>query len=106
MGGSILPSGKILAPEEEYKKGTWLPSGDDLLLWLEENDLTFNLSFNGESYLILVIDSNGKEYKGKGARIEYALLHAILKILKKYGGNPVNRKYEVWNAEYLGKDDL
>lgn len=106
LGGSILPAGKILAPEEVYVKGTWLPSGYDLISWLEENDFTFNLSFNGKGYLILVIDSNCKEYKGKGATIEYALFNAIMKILKDYGGSPVDRKYEVCNAEYIGKDEI
>ncbi|WP_160680472.1 hypothetical protein [Clostridium sp. C8-1-8] len=104
LGGKILPSGDILSPEDIYKKGTWLPSAYDLMLWLEENNFTFNLVFNGEVHSCIAKDNRGTEYKGKGANIENALFNAIMKVLKHHGGNLIERKYDIENGQYLGKE--
>jgi len=106
IGGRILPSGPFLCEEEIYKNGVWIPGVLDFMSWLEENDCNFTLSYTGTGYKLNVIDSYGVEYKSKGASSEFAFYNAITKILKKYGGNPVNKEIEVIEAEFIDKKDL
>ncbi|WP_106768747.1 hypothetical protein [Paenibacillus faecalis] len=104
VGGRVIPSTKYLCEEEVYKKGVWIPSILDLISWLEENDCEFNLSYTGtgyKSYKVNVRDNDEIEYSAKGATPEFAFYKVISKILKKYGGNPVNKEYEVIEAEII-----
>lgn len=106
IGGRILPPGNFLCEEGVYKKGTWIPSLLDLISWLEENDTKFNLSYSGMGYKVTVTDNQENEYFSKGATPEFALYNAIIKLLQKYGGNPINKNYEVIEAEFIDKTDL
>ncbi len=106
VGGRILPSGNFLCEEGVYKEGTWIPSLLDLIFWLEENDTKFNLSYSGMGYKIIVTDNQENEYSSKGATLEFAFYNVIIKILQRYGGNPVNKNYEVIEAEFIDKKDL
>lgn len=106
VGGRVLPSGAFLCEEDVYKKGVWIPSILDLISWLEDNECKFNLSYNGTGYKLVVIDSHEIEYSAKGATTEFAFYNAIAKILKKYGGNPVNKEYEVIEAKFIDREDL
>ena len=107
LGGKIVSDSEVLAPEEVYKEGTWLPSLYNLQLWLVENDCVFELSYDGLVSRAKVTDHTGKEYKSKGATPTNSLFHAILNILKVYGGIPVNKNYEGTIGrviEYCDKD--
>ncbi|MCY9544909.1 hypothetical protein M5X00_25240 [Paenibacillus alvei] len=106
VGGRILPSGAFLCEEEVFKKGVWIPSILDLMSWLEDNDCKFNLSYTGIGYKLKVSDSHEIEYSSKGATPEFAFYNVIIKILKKYGGNPVNKEIEVIEAEFIEREDL
>lgn len=106
VGGRILPSGTFLCEEDIYRRGVWIPSILDLISWLEDNDCNFTLSNTGRGYKLSVIDSHGVEYSTKGATSEFALYNAIIKILKKYGGNPVKKEIEVVEAELVDREDL
>ncbi|MGC6585246.1 hypothetical protein ACPV3A_09805 [Paenibacillus sp. Dod16] len=106
VGGRVLPSTGFLCDEEIYKKGVWIPSILDLMSWLEDNDCKFNLSYIGTGYKLIVSDNNEIEYSSKGATPEFAFYNVIIKILKKYGGNPVNKEYEVIEAEFIDRKDL
>ncbi len=106
VGGRILPSGPLLCDEKIYKEGQWIPTLADLMAWLEENDCNFSMTYTGIGYKVEASDYNGKKYKTKGATPDYALFNAVVKILVEFGGNPVNRSYEVIEAEFIKKEDV
>ena len=106
LGGRIIPETTILCDEAIFKKGVWLPSVSDLFTWLEDNDCKYVLSYNGLSYKIEVTDSEEKYHKGKGATVPFVLYKVISQILKEYGGSPVQKTYEVIEAEFIGEEDL
>lgn len=106
VGGKIFPNSNLTSPEEVYKQGTWLPTTYDLLTWLEENNCVFSITNNGQGYKIEVTDSEGNIYKAKAGTSEHVLYNVIIKILQKHGGNPVNRKYEVIEAEFVSREDM
>ncbi|MEW9677687.1 hypothetical protein ABRT01_16140 [Lentibacillus sp. L22] len=106
VGGRIAPSSYLLCDEEIYKQGTWIPSLEDYIIWLEENNCTFNLSFDGFSYKVLVTCVNEQNYKGKGVSLEVGLFNVTIQILRDFGGAPVQKKYKVIDAEIIEKEDL
>ncbi len=101
LGGRILPSSTLLAPQQIYSEGVWLPSLHDLVLWLEENNCNYNLCFDGKVYKLSVSDESGNLYNGKGASLDIACFNAITKILAAHNGNPVKKEYTVHNATYI-----
>ncbi|MED4732206.1 hypothetical protein P9597_29620 [Aneurinibacillus migulanus] len=105
IGGKILPSGTLLCDEKIYKEGKWIPSLADLISWLEDNDCIYSLTYTGLTYKTEASDNLGRNYKSKGATPEYALFNTIVKILKEYGGNPVNKSYEIIEAEFIKEED-
>lgn len=67
------------------QEGQWLPSGNQLLEWLTQNDFNVKIDFElQEQYFhILAIDSvNGQQYTGGGLLLSYALHKVIYKICK------------------------
>jgi len=106
VGGRLLPSGTLLCDEKIYKEGTWIPSFSDLISWLEESDCTFTIGYGGLGYKIEVIDSKNKKYWGSGGTLEFALYKVILLVLEEYEGNPVSKKYQVIEAEFIEKKDI
>ncbi|NOW06141.1 hypothetical protein [Clostridium beijerinckii] len=104
VGGRIVPNGNLICNEDIYINGVWLPNIDDLLSWLENNDCTYNLSYNGLGYKIVIVDRNNKVFKGKGGTLEFSIFNALIKILKEYGGNIVNKTYNVLEAERISEE--
>jgi hypothetical protein len=99
VGGRLLPNGNLICDDVIYNEGTWIPTAEDLIAWLDNNDCKFILEYNGGGYKIEANDSKGKVSKAKGGTIEYTLFKAIIKILKEYGGNPVQKTWKVIEAE-------
>jgi hypothetical protein len=83
LGGRILPEGNILANPDVYQKGTWLPSLNDLLYWLTDNDYAVMMETKerARGFKVVVTDRDGNNFVGKGGTAEYALFDVIVKIL-------------------------
>ncbi len=105
VGGRILPSSTLFCEEEVYRQGIWIPAISDLITWLEEMNMKFDLHFDGSNYKVEV-STNKKLYKGKGISVEISLFKAIIQILRDFGGPPVQKKYTVIEAEYIEKRDI
>lgn len=105
VGGRILPNGNLLCDKNIYTKGDWLPSQEDLISWLEDNDCTFVITYGGTGYKTEITAINSKVYKGKGGTLEYSLYNAIVNILKELCGNPVHKSYKIVEAELISRDD-
>ena len=105
VGGRIVPNTNLCCDEEIYNNGTWIPSLEDLLLWLRDNECIFTLSYNGNGFKIEIVDNEKRNYKAKGGTAEFAIFNGIVKILKNYGGNPINKKFEIIEAELIINDE-
>ncbi len=84
LGGRILPKGEILVHSDVYEKGIWLPSINDLLFWLSDNNFSVLLEQKERTkgYKVVVTDINHNSFSGKGGTCVYALYDVIQKILK------------------------
>ena len=99
LGGQVIPGGQLLAPEEVYKEGTWLPSIFDLINWLKDYSFDFVIKYQGNYFRIMVTGHKGEEIKGKGVSLEHTLYIVIAKILKLYGNNLTIPDREFVNIE-------
>jgi len=81
LGGQLTNESTVLAPQEVYKQGTRLPTITDLMNWLEIEGFVFSITYNGNGYRVIAQDESGKEYKGKGGTLPYALTSIVEKLL-------------------------
>jgi hypothetical protein len=77
LGGQLTGESIILAPQDVYEKGTLLPTITDLMDWLEFEGYTFNIINNGNGYRVIAKNNLGKEFKGKGGTLPYALTSIV-----------------------------
>jgi len=103
VGGKLGPREALLCPKDIYEKGTWIPNLDDLIIWLEEREVNFNLSFDGMTYnLELYLEE--KKFKSKGVVKEKCFYNGIMKILKQFNGSPSVKEYEIIEVELIDEE--
>lgn len=105
VGGRIVPNSNYSCEKDIYNRGTWIPSLEDLVLWLKDNECTFSLSYNGNSFKVEIVDIQKRDYRAKGGTAEYAIFNGIVKILKNCGGNPINKNYKIIESELINNDE-
>ncbi len=104
IGGRIVPNTTLSVEPQIYNEGIWLPSMEDLIYWLDNNECKFTLTYTGNKYIVEIIDNQNDVHKATGGTMEFALYKAIVEVLKKYSGNPVAKQCEVIEAEFISKD--
>ncbi|PYG83879.1 hypothetical protein LY28_03799 [Ruminiclostridium sufflavum DSM 19573] len=104
IGGRIVPNSSLSAETCIYNEGVWLPTLEDFIYWLDNNECKFSVIYNGNGYKVEITDNQDNAYKAKGGTMEFALYKGIMEILKKYGGNPVQKPCEIIEAELISED--
>lgn len=105
IGGRIIPDSSLFADDCIYKQGTWLPTIEDFVYWLDNNECKYSVIFNGNGYKVEIIDNQNNAYKVKGGTMEFALYKGIVEVLKKHGGNPVQKSNEIIEARLIGRNE-
>lgn len=83
LGGQLTGESSILAPQEVHEKGTLLFAITDLMNWLEFEDYTFSIVYNGNGYRVVATNEQGEEFKGKGGTLPSALTSIVEKLLNR-----------------------
>lgn len=106
IGGRIVPETTLLCEEEVYSQGIWVPSTDDLITWLEDTNCKFIISYDNSIYRIEVVTNENHKFKEKGYSVEWSLFKVICKILKAFGGPPMQKEYKVIEVDLIEKEEL